>query len=65
MRFRRSLYAVKDIEIGEQFTKENIRRIRPGFGLSPKHFDKVIGRSASVSIKKGQPINWSLMDNDT
>jgi len=65
MRFRRSLYAVKDIEIGEQFTKENIRRIRPGFGLSPKYFDKVIGRSASVSIKKGQPINWSLMDNDT
>jgi pseudaminic acid synthase len=63
IKFRRSLYAVKDIQIGEKFTEKNIKRIRPGFGLSPKYFDKVIGRRASVSIKKGEPIIWSLVDN--
>ena len=62
LKFRRSLYAVKNIAAGELITKENIRRIRPGFGLPPKYFDKVIGRKARVSILKGQPLDWSLMD---
>ena len=65
MRFRRSLYAVEDIEVGEKFTVKNTRTIRPGFGLPPKFLNKVIGKSALVSIKRGDPINWSLVDNDS
>lgn len=57
-RFRRSIYAVKDIAEGEILTKENIRIIRPGLGLPPKFFDLVLGRPAKVSLKKGSPLNW-------
>jgi pseudaminic acid synthase len=51
--FRRSLYVVKDIKKGEQFTAENIRAIRPGFGLPPKHYDNVMGKVANQDLKRG------------
>ena len=47
---------VKDIKIGEKFTKKNIRRIRPGYGLEPKLFDKILGKKSKNNIKKGFPI---------
>lgn len=56
MVFRRSIYAVKDIDKGEKFTKENIRIIRPGYGAAPKDFDKILGSVALKSIKKGNPL---------
>lgn len=54
--FRRSLFAVKDIRKGEMFTKENVRSIRPGFGMKPKYYKEVLGKSALRNIKYGEPI---------
>jgi len=58
--YRRSLFVVKDIKKGEKFTKNNIRSIRPGYGLSPKYFDNIIGQHAKIDIKLGTPLSWSL-----
>lgn len=61
MVYRRSVYAVKDIKAGELFTLDNIRRIRPGFGLAPKHFEALLGRRAKSDIAYGTPLNWDLV----
>jgi pseudaminic acid synthase len=61
MAFRRSLYAVQDIAIGEAFTDANVRSIRPGFGLAPKHRDAVIGRRAACTIARGTPLSFELI----
>jgi pseudaminic acid synthase len=61
LRFKRSLYAVKDIKEGEIFTKENIRVIRPGDGLKPRYYDKVLGKSARTEIKSGTPLSWDII----
>ena len=59
---RRSLFAVKDIKKGEFFTKENIRIIRPNFGLAPKFFFKIIGKKAEKDIGRGTPLEWDLIE---
>ncbi|HQK83201.1 MAG TPA: pseudaminic acid synthase [Atribacter sp.] len=59
--FRRSLYVTKDIGAGEEFSEENVRSIRPGYGLPPKYLDFVLGRKAKRNIKKGTPLNWDLI----
>lgn len=56
MVFRRSLFAVKDIQKGEPFTPENVRSVRPSAGLSPKYYDKLLTRKASRHLKAGTPI---------
>ena len=56
--FRRSLFVVKDTKAGEMFTAENVRSIRPGYGLPIRYLDKVIGRRASQDIKCGTPLSW-------
>jgi len=61
IKFRRSIYVVKDIEAGEMLTPDNIRRIRPGFGLLPKYYESLLGRVAAVSLKRGQALNWSYL----
>ena len=53
VKFRRSLYVVKDVKNGEKFTEENIRSIRPGYGLEPKYYDDVIGKTSTVDISSG------------
>lgn len=60
--FRRSIYACRDIAPGEPLSSDNIRIIRPGFGLPPKHFDLCLGRKAKQAIRKGTPITWPLLD---
>jgi len=59
--FRRSLFAVKDVEAGEEFTEENVRSIRPGYGLPPKHLPIVLGRRAREKITRGTPLSWDLI----
>lgn len=59
--FCRSLFAVKDIKKGEVLTKENIRSIRPGFGLSPKYLGSVLGKRAAMNLKRGYPLSWRAL----
>ena len=58
----RSLFVVKDVELGEVFTEQNIRSIRPGYGLAPKYLNIVLGRKAKVGIKRGVPLSWDIID---
>jgi pseudaminic acid synthase len=60
--FRRSLYAVQNIKAGEIFTKENVKIIRPGFGLAPKYFEQVMGRVALNDIDRGAPLSMEDLD---
>lgn len=62
MVFRRSIYAVRDIAAGETLTPENVRIIRPGFGLAPRFYDEIIGRSARRAIARGTPLEWALVN---
>jgi pseudaminic acid synthase len=57
--FRRSLFVVKDIKKGEEFTKENVRSIRPAHGLPVYHIQEIIGKKASCNITMGTPLEWS------
>jgi pseudaminic acid synthase len=61
LQFRRSIYAVSDIKIGEKFTKKNIRVIRPGFGISPIYFEKLINKKSPLNIKRETPLKKSLL----
>lgn len=59
LQFRRSLYVVRDVAEGEELSRENVRSIRPGFGLPPRHLPDVIGRRAARPLKRGEPLAWS------
>lgn len=59
--FRRSIFVIKDIKKGELFTKDNIRVIRPSYGLSPKYYDEVLGKPATKNIERGNPLEWSMI----
>jgi len=61
VKFRRSLYFVKDIKEGEVITKEHVKSIRPGFGLAPKHLKQIIGKSALCDIARGTPAMFNLI----
>lgn len=62
MQYRRSLYITKDIQAGDIFSKENIRAIRPGYGLPPKYLDVFLGKRCSVDLKKGTPVAWEMLN---
>lgn len=59
--FRRSLFVVEDVEQGEAFTLANVRSIRPGNGLHPRHLTEVLGKNASQGIKRGTPLSWEFV----
>jgi len=58
--FARSLFVAEDIAAGEEFTEQNIRSVRPGFGLHPKYIDEIIGKKAVRNLKKGEPLAWEM-----
>lgn len=59
--FRRSIFCVKDIKKGEKLTEENIRVIRPGYGLAPKYYQQVLGQVALQDIERGTPLQFELV----
>ena len=58
----RSLYVVKDIKQGDRFTADNVRSIRPGFGMHPMYYEEILGKRARKDIKRGEPLRWELID---
>lgn len=61
--FSRSLYVVEDIQIGEVLTEKNVRSIRPGFGMHPKHYKEVLGKQAINNIERGTALSFELLEN--
>ena len=61
-KFRRSLYVVADLKAGQAIGPEHVRSIRPGLGLPPKHLKEVIGRRATRDVKRGTPLDWTMVD---
>jgi N-acetylneuraminate synthase len=60
--FRRSLFVVENLKRGELFTAENVRSIRPGYGLHTRHLQEIIGQRAARDIERGTPLSWELVD---
>ena len=60
--FSRSLFIVEDVKAGEKITKENVRSIRPGFGMHPKHFSNIIGKKINKDADKGTPLSFNLIE---
>jgi pseudaminic acid synthase len=58
--YRRSLFIVEDVKKGQVFSSENVKSIRPAYGLKPKHISAILGRKAKRDIKKGTPLRWDL-----
>jgi len=56
--FRRSLFVVKSMKAGEIFTSKNVRSIRPGYGLHPRHYEEILGKKAACDIERGTPLSW-------
>jgi pseudaminic acid synthase len=59
--FRRSLYFTRDVAAGDVVTTENVRAIRPGYGLAPKYMDIVVGMRVRHAVKRGTPLRWDLL----
>lgn len=60
-KFRRSLFVCKDIKEDEEFTKDNIRSVRPGCGLHTKYYDDILGKKAKYDIEYGEPVVWDMI----
>lgn len=63
LKFRRSLFVVKDIAEGELITEENVRSIRPHYGLAPKYYEDILGKKAKINLKKGTPLKWNMIQD--
>lgn len=61
--FRRSLYVVADVQEGEMFTSENVRSIRPGYGLKPKHLKSIMGKVAAQDVERGSALCWDMVQD--
>ncbi|MBI5141419.1 MAG: pseudaminic acid synthase [Nitrospirae bacterium] len=61
LQYRRSLYVAKDMKAGDVLTNENLRAIRPGFGLPPKYYEVLLGKRVNKDICKGTPLNWDML----
>ncbi|POY39121.1 pseudaminic acid synthase [Solitalea longa] len=61
LQFKRSLFVVKDLEAGEEFSAENVKSIRPANGLHTRYYDQILGKKAKTAIKAGTPLAWNLV----
>ena len=61
IKLRRSIYVVEDVEPGEKLTKKNLRIIRPGRGLAPKHYESILGSEVKTKIKRGTALKWEMI----
>jgi sialic acid synthase SpsE len=64
LRFRRSLFIVRDVKKGELFTPDNIRSIRPGDGLPVRYYEESIGKRAARDSERGTPLSWDIIETD-
>jgi len=62
LKSRRSLFVVRDIEKGEELTRQNVRSIRPGQGLPPRYLQEILGKRARKALRAGTPLAWSSID---
>jgi pseudaminic acid synthase len=60
--FRRSLYVAKDLRAGDVLTHENLRAIRPGFGLAPRHLPELLGKRVNRDLTRGTPASWDMVE---
>jgi len=60
--FSRSLFVVKDMDEGDIITEDNVRSIRPGFGLHPKYLKEILGKKVKKDLKKGTPLELSFIN---
>ena len=61
IKFRRSIYISSDMKTGDILTQENVRIVRPGFGLEPKYYDLILGKTIKHDVKRGTPLSWELL----
>lgn len=61
VKFRRSIFVTKNINKGEIFDKENIKIIRPAYGMHPRYYDEILGKSANADLKAGTPLKWKFI----
>jgi N-acetylneuraminate synthase len=61
LKFRRSLFVTEDLRAGEALTRENLRAIRPGYGLPPRYLEDVLGRRVARDVSRGTPAAWGLL----
>jgi len=64
VKFRRSLYVVQDIKQGDRFTPDNVRSIRPGYGLLPKFINQILGKTSTCDIERGTAISWDMVGSE-
>ncbi|PWE17570.1 pseudaminic acid synthase [Marinicauda salina] len=65
VKFRRSLYVAEDVAAGEELTSRNVRSVRPGHGLAPRHLPDVLGRRAARDLKKGEALSWAAISGES
>jgi len=61
LKFRRSLYITQDLKAGDVLTPRNMRTIRPGYGMPPKHYNELLGKQVKADVSKGTPLSWNLI----
>jgi pseudaminic acid synthase len=62
-KFSRSLFIIKDIKAGESLSEENVKSIRPGYGLHPKYFKEILGKNVLIDLKRGEPLKMDYIKN--
>jgi N-acetylneuraminate synthase len=61
LKFRRSLYISQDLGVGDTLNADNLKVIRPGYGLAPKYLDRFIGKKLAKAAKAGTPLSWDMV----